>query len=43
MSSEADLELEMDIAYWCNLARRDLQFASRLIERNEEEPLYWLF
>jgi HEPN domain-containing protein len=43
MNGESNLDLEKDIAYWRDLARRDLQFASRLIERNEEETLYCLF
>ncbi len=43
MSSEPEFDVEKEIAYWRDLARRDLQFASRLIERQEEETLYCLF
>jgi hypothetical protein len=43
MMEEPDFDVEKEIAYWRNLAFMDLQFASRLIEREEEETLYCLF
>ncbi len=43
MSNEPGFDVEKEIAYWRDLARRDLQFASRLIEREEEEILYSFF
>jgi HEPN domain-containing protein len=43
MKGEVEFDVEKEIAYWRNLALKDLQFASRLIEREEEEMLYCLF
>jgi HEPN domain-containing protein len=37
------INVEKEVAYWCNSAKRDLQFAGRLIEREEEEILYCFF
>ena len=37
------IDVDKEIAYWCEVARKDLQFASRLIAREEEEILYCFF
>jgi len=43
MKGEPEFDVEKEIAYWHRLALKDLQFASRLIAREEEETLYCLF
>ena len=43
MSAEPEFDVEKEIAYWRDLARKDLQFTSRLIDREEEELLYCFF
>jgi len=43
MNGEPEFDVEQETAYWRNLALKDLQFASRLIAREEEEMLYCLF
>jgi len=38
------INVEKEIAYWCDVAEKDLRFAGRLIAReHEEEILYSLF
>jgi len=37
------IDIEKEISYWRDGALRDLQFASRLIKREEEETLYCFF
>jgi HEPN domain-containing protein len=38
------INVEKEIAYWCDVAEKDLRFAGRLIAReDEEEILYSLF
>jgi HEPN domain-containing protein len=43
MSKQPEFDVEKEIAYWRDLARKDFQFTSRLIERGEEELLYCFF
>jgi len=43
MSGEPEFDVEKEVAYWQNLALKDLQFAGRLIAWEEEEMLYCLF
>jgi HEPN domain len=43
MKGEPEFDVENEIVYWHNLALKDLQFAGRLIAREEEETLYCLF
>jgi hypothetical protein len=43
MKEAPEFDVENEIAYWRNLAFKDLNFASRLIAREEEEVLYCLF
>jgi HEPN domain-containing protein len=43
MNGKPEFDVEQETAYWRNLAIKDLQFASRLIAREEEEMLYCLF
>ena len=40
MSDAPEFDVEKEIAYWSDGALRDLQFANRLIAREEEEILY---
>jgi len=37
------IDVEKEVAYWRDGARKDLQFANRLIAREEEEILYCFF
>lgn len=37
------INVEKEVAYWRDGAVRDLQFAQRLIERNEQETIYCFF
>ena len=37
------IDVEKEVTYWRDGAFKDLQFASRLIEREEEEILYCFF
>lgn len=43
MSDEPDFDVQGQIAYWRDSAWKDLQFAERLIEREEKETLYCFF
>ena len=43
MSAELGFEVEKEITYWRDGAIKDLQFANRLIAREEEEILYCFF
>jgi HEPN domain-containing protein len=43
MNAEPNFDVGKEIAYWRNLAFKDLQFAGRLIAREEEEMLYCFF
>ncbi|MEW5938701.1 MAG: HEPN domain-containing protein [Chloroflexota bacterium] len=43
MSDAPEFDVEKEIAYWRDLARKDIQFAGRLIDRQEEELLYCFF
>ena len=43
MSSKPEFDVEKEIAYWRDLAFKDLQFAGRLIANEEEEILYCFF
>lgn len=43
MSNEPGLDVEKEIAYWRDLAFKDLQFAGRLLAYGEEETLYCFF
>lgn len=43
MSEELEFDLEKEVADWRDGAIRDLGFAGRLIEREEEEILYCFF
>jgi HEPN domain-containing protein len=36
-------DVEKEVAYWRDGAVKDLQFAQRLIERNEQETIYCFF
>ena len=43
MSKKPEFDVEQEIAYWRDLAVRDLRFAGRLIAYQDEEILYCFF
>src|SRR5262245_14421971 len=43
MNGEQEFDVEKEVAYWRDVAIRDLEFASRLIEYKEEDALYCFF
>ena len=37
------IDVDKEITYWCEVARKDLQFAGRLIAREDEEEILYSF